>query len=187
MLRILIGAVVGGIAVFVWSAVSHMVLPTGDMGLKSLPGEDAIVAVLKQNVHESGVYFVPGMDMKKKLTPEQQKAWNAKIATGPTGLFVYNPGGSEPMSPRQLLIELASNMLCALIAALVLRRMSGGYFARAMVVCLMGLFAWLSISISYRNWYQFSDAFTQAEAVDQIAGWLVGGLVVAGIVRPTTA
>ena len=51
------------------------------------------------------------------------------------------------------------------------------------MVMLLGLFAWLSISVSYWNWYQFSNEFTRAEAIDQIGGWLVGGLALAAIVK----
>jgi hypothetical protein len=184
MRRILIAALLGGLANFLWGAVSHMVLPTGDMGLKALPQEDAVVAAMRQTIHEKGVYFIPGMDMHKKMTAEQQSAWEGKIKSGPVALLVYQPAGGQTLSLRPLLIELLSNIAAALVAAIALARMTGGYAGRAFTVMLLGLFAWLSISVSYWNWYQFSDAFTRAEAVDQILGWLVAGLVIAAIVRP---
>jgi hypothetical protein len=48
---------------------------------------------------------------------------------------------------------------------------------------LLGLFAWLSISVSYWNWYGFTGAFTSAELIDQLGGWFFGGLVLAGMTR----
>ena len=36
MARILIGGLVGGIVLFFWGFVSHMLLPIGEMGLQSL-------------------------------------------------------------------------------------------------------------------------------------------------------
>jgi hypothetical protein len=71
MKKILIAGILGGIVAFLWSSFAHMVLPTGDMGVRSLPGEDAIVAAMKQSIHEPGLYFFPGMDMSRKLTPEE--------------------------------------------------------------------------------------------------------------------
>ena len=181
--RVLIGGIIGGVAVFMWGFVSHMLLPTGDMGLKQIPGEDAVVAAMKSSIQNRGVYFFPGADMRKKMTPEEQKAWQAKLEAGPTGLLVYNPRGEQALSPKQLLIELLSNMAAALIVAMLLSRLAGGFGSRALMVMLLGLFAWLSISVSYWNWYQFSNEFTRAEAIDQIGGWLVGGLVLAAIVK----
>ena len=38
---------------------------------------------------------------------------------------------------------------------------------------------------SYWNWYGFPTEFEIAEAVDQVVGWFLGGLVLAALVRPT--
>ncbi len=37
--KVLVGGVVGGIVLFVWGAVSHMVLPLGGVGIKEMPNE----------------------------------------------------------------------------------------------------------------------------------------------------
>jgi len=37
--KVLVGGVVGGIVLFVWGAVSHMVLPLGEVGIKEMPNE----------------------------------------------------------------------------------------------------------------------------------------------------
>ncbi len=45
-----------------------------------------------------------------------------------------------------------------------------GFSGRVLVVTLMALFAFLSISASYWNWHGFPPAFEIAEAIDQVAG-----------------
>ena len=50
MVKILIGGVVGGIIIFFWGFVSHMVLPIGEMGIKQVPNEDALAAAMKADV-----------------------------------------------------------------------------------------------------------------------------------------
>jgi hypothetical protein len=88
------------------------------------------------------------------------------------------------MSPNQLLIELLSNIAAAIVAAIVLSRVTAGYIARIAICALMGLFAWLSVSVSHWNWYGFSKAFEIAELIDQVGGGLAAGLVL-GKMAPT--
>lgn len=47
---------------FLWGAVSHMVLPTGEIGVKMLSDEPAVLAVLAEKVKDPGVYLFPGAD-----------------------------------------------------------------------------------------------------------------------------
>ncbi len=37
--KVLVGGFVGGIVLFVWGAVSLMVLPLGEVGIKEMPNE----------------------------------------------------------------------------------------------------------------------------------------------------
>jgi hypothetical protein len=75
MKRWLIGGVIGGIIMFIWSAFSHMVLPLGEMGLKTLPNENVVIPAMKDGIREPGLYMFPGLDMSKKPTAEEQAAW----------------------------------------------------------------------------------------------------------------
>ena len=54
---------------------------------------------------------------------------------------------------------------------------------RVALVTLLGVFAWLSISVSYWNWYHFPTAYIAGEAIDQVGGWLFGGIVLAAVFR----
>ena len=182
-MKIVVAGIVAGVVVFIWSFVEHTVLSIGRMGVSSLPNEDAIVAVMKQSIHEPGFYFFPGMDMSKKPTPEEEKAWQAKYTAGPTGVLVYQPKGGQVFSPRQLAVELLSDIAAALVAGLVLAQISGGLGMRAFLVALFGLFGWLSITVSYWNWYGFPGAFSLGEAIDQVVGWFLGGVVLAAMVK----
>jgi hypothetical protein len=105
MKRLLIGGIVGGLILFVWSAFSHMVLPIGAMGLRSLPNENVVMPVMKDAIREPGLYIFPGMDLTRTLTSEEQAAWQERYRAGPVGLLVYRPQGENPMSPRQLITD----------------------------------------------------------------------------------
>jgi hypothetical protein len=55
-----------------------------------------------------------------------------------------------------------------------------------MAVALLALFASLSISASYWNWYDFPAAFVGGELVTELIGWTLAGLAIAKIVPART-
>jgi hypothetical protein len=184
--RILIAGVVGGIVMFVWGAVSHMVLPIGEMGLDSLPNEDALMSAMKSSIPGAGMYFFPGMDMHEEMSKEEEAAWTAKYKAGPTGLVVYHPGGEDALAPTMLVKELLSNVACALIAASIVSSAGGAFGKRVKIVAMLGLFAWFSISVSHWIWYRFPAAYAVGELLDQAIGWTLAGLAIAKIVKPSS-
>ncbi len=180
-MRIFIAAIVGGIIVFVWSAIAHMATPLGTAGLSVLPNEEPVLQALRANIPQSGLYFFPGADMSRRMTAEEKKAWEAKLRSGPTGLMVYNARGGEALSPRQLIAELVTNVLAAAVAAILLSFMAAPYITKAVSTALLALFAFLSLSASHWIWYGFPTAFVVGELVTEFIGWLLAGLAIARI------
>ena len=184
MKKIILAGFLGGIVVFIWSAISHMVLPIGGMGLKTIPStEDAVLSAMKSNIQQPGLYFMPGYDMSRKPTEAEWAALMAKSEAGPTAFLVYHPTGQKMMTPGQLMSEALFNILGGIIAAFIISTTAASLMSRGVMVMLMGLFAWLSISASYWNWYRFPGAFIIGEGLDQVIGWLLGGLVIAWILQ----
>ena len=186
-MRILVAGLAGGIVLFIWGAVSHMVLGVGEMGFKTIPNEVSVVSNLKANLSEPGMYIVPGMDMTRTPTAEEQAAWTAKYQEGPNALVIYQPTGVAPFSPQQLGIELLSNILAAIVVALMLSWLVPSFSKRVALATLFGLGAWLSIDVSYWDWYRFPSEFITGELIEQVVGWFIAGLVMAFIVRPRPA
>jgi hypothetical protein len=182
--KVLVGGLVAGVVVFFWGAISHMALPIGTMGIRSIPGEEKVAAAMKESIREPGFYFFPGRDMNKATSKSEDEAYAAKVKEGPTGILVIHPDGSENMSPRQLLTELGSSVVAGLLAAVVLTQVRSGFFGRLLVVTLMGIFGFVSINVSYWNWFGFPTDYTIGAALDETIGWFLGGLVLAAIVRP---
>jgi hypothetical protein len=44
MKRILLAGVLGGVAMFVWASIAHLVLPLGTTGIKEIPNEESVLA-----------------------------------------------------------------------------------------------------------------------------------------------
>jgi hypothetical protein len=77
-----------------------------------------------------------------------------------------------------------SNILAAAVAALVAQLLAGGYWKRVLALSALGLFAWLSVNVSYWNWYGFPPAYVLAEGLDTLVGAFLSGLVIAKILPP---
>lgn len=182
MKRILLGAVAGGLIVFAWSAVLHMATPLGMAGISVLPGEEAVLAAVRSNVREDGFYFFPAAGMSPDMSEAEHEAWAERMRTGPTGILVIHPQGAEPMMARQLVLELVTDILAALLVAFGLSHVQAPYGRRVLLVALAGVFAWLAVSASYWIWYGFPEALVGAELVDQVGGWLLAGLGMAKII-----
>jgi hypothetical protein len=181
--RRLLAAIAGGIVVFVWSAASHMALGLGTAGIRSIPNEERVAQAIRGVVTEPGLYFFPGFDPSRKMTPEEEKAWTERYRRGPSGILVVEPGGREPMEPTQLVIELLADILAAGVAAFILAGLGGPFLARAGAVGLLGVFEWADVNVSYWNWYKFPTVYTGAALVEQVVGWTLAGLAMALILR----
>jgi hypothetical protein len=179
MRRTVLAGVLGGVAAFLWSSISHMVLPLGEAGVRSLPNERPVLETLRREVPESGLYLYPGID--PAASPEAQEEWNERYRTGPNGILVFHPVGGEFGFPRRLLVEFLTNVLGGVLAASVLARGPLSLGRGALLGSALGFFAWSAISLSYWNWYDFPDSFVLAEGADQAIGWLVAGAVIAKV------
>ena len=60
------------------------------------------------------------------------------------------------------------------MAAVVLTQVRSGYLGRVLVVTAMGLFGFVSILVSYWNWYGFPTDFTIGAVLDEVIGWFLG-------------
>lgn len=182
-MRVLIAGILGGIIMFAWGFVSHDLLGMYNSSVKPLPSEDAIVTGMSQSITDEGLYFFPGLQMDPKPTAEQRDQWQEKFGAGPYGIVVFQPGGGASFG-RLMGTELASNVVAALLAAIVAAQIAG-FGRRFFVVFLIGPIVWLSVSVSYWNWFGFPTNYLVPELIDYVGGWLLVGLVIAAIAKPS--
>jgi len=175
MKKLLLAGLLGGVALFAWESIAHLALPLGDAGIKTITGEQAVVASLKDNIKEAGFYFFPA--------PQNPPAQG----TGYTGIMVVQPNGTLTMAPGQLITQLLVDMLTMLVAAILLSRAGlRGFGKRLFFVTLMGLLPTLGVDIPQWNWYAFPAVYALAQAVVHLGGFAAGGLVLAKVIQTTT-
>ena len=183
MKKILGAGLAGGLVVFLWGFVSHVVLPVGEMGLRSMPVNSPLLDSMKSHLAEDGLYFFPGKEVGRKQTEAEDAVWATKYRMGPTGLLLYHPTGSEPMSPTQPRARSSrptSRRRCS--SPTCWWRSPAAPAPRCGWRSSCGspwwpdVFAWISISVPHWNWYGFPCAFILGELIDQVVGWTLAGL-----------
>ncbi len=108
------------VAVFVVSSVIHMALPIHKSDMKKLPKEDELLAAMRAQGVQPGMYMFPSCaSMKDMGTPEMQK----KLAQGPVGSMTLRPPGGFAMGPslaQWFVLSLVIGICAAYVAGMVL-------------------------------------------------------------------
>ena len=179
-MRTLLAGLAAGIAMFVWSSFAHVATPLGTMGVSTLPDESVTVGNLASALGDKGgLYLFPS---------NMVRGASSSAATAPGGFLVFNPETPTSLQPRKLVIEFLTELAEGMIAAwLVAQTALVGYLTRVGFVGMIGLAAAITTNIPYWNWYTFPTAYSVGYAFIQIVAYLVAGLVIAAIVRPTPA
>lgn len=167
--KLILGGLVGGIILFVWGAVSWMVLPWHRPTFHKFTQEEVVKVVLAANAPQRGIYLVP--------FPH-----GAKSGEGPFAFVAVRPHGGASM-PRHLLISLLTQILgAAFVTALLLQKGKMSYREKAAFVTLFAFAAGVVSHLPYWNWWSFSSPFTVVALADLVTGWFLAGLALAKIV-----
>ncbi len=185
--RILVAGLFGGLAMFIWASIAHMILPLGRVGISEIKSnEPTVLAALHASLgNNAGFYFFPSIgDMANQA--EAMKNYDAKLVTSPSGILIYHPPGAKSLTPGQLLTEFLVEMLEALLAVWLLGKTSiTGFSARVAFVAVTGILASLPTNVSYWNWYGFPASYTITYMATEIIGFTLAGLAAAFVLsRP---
>lgn len=190
--RILVAAILGGIAMFIWSFVAHDLLPLGETGISEIPtqSEQTVLDTLKTNLPETGLYMYPGGGHPPGASrQEKEAAMNAvmeKMKTGPSGIILYHP--TRTFSFGKLLgTEFGKELLQAILVIFLLAQTNiGSFIGRVGFVLVAGIISAIGTNISYWNWYGFPTNYTMSYVFMEIVGFLLIGIV-AALVLPKRA
>ena len=193
MKRVRRAGVLGGIAMFAWSSITHMVLPLGEIGIKEIPNEQAVLGAMQSQIGgSSGLYLFPGMGLPPDATHAQKIAamqqYEQKLASHPSGLLLYHPPGAKGMSMGLLVTELLTELVESLLVVVLLAETRLTAFGgRVGFVAVAGVLSATTTNFPYWNWYRFPTNYTIAYMVIEIVGFLCVGIVAALTMRGQAA
>jgi hypothetical protein len=183
--RVLLAGILGGIAMFVWSAIAHMVLPLGETGFREIPDEQSVVGAMNSAIgDQAGFYIFPGPGLGPNPTGEQRSEAMKRMAEDfpkhASGLLIYHPPGRAFNFGKSLATEFVTELFEAiLIVFLLTRTRLQSFSARVGFVFVAGILAAIATNVSYWNWYGFPANYTAAYMLIQIVGFICIGIVAA--------
>jgi drug/metabolite transporter (DMT)-like permease len=160
----LIGAIVAGVILFLWTGLTQNFLPWGIKQVQTpKPEDDERVSKAIASMTTDGMALV-------------SKGVTALVAARPAAY--YNMG-------RYFAIEFVTQMIVGAVLAGILMLTAGQPLeTRLLLIGLVVLAGIGSIDLQYWNWWGFSNLYTLGVAVNRLLGYLIAaGVVAAFIIR----
>jgi hypothetical protein len=174
MKKSLIGAIVGGIIIFIWQFLSWTLVNLHEPSQQYTPKQDAVMAVLSSNLEEGG-YFIPNVPEGTSME-EQEKAMNA-MEGKPWATIQYHKSMNTDMTMNMIRCFI-TNVITVWLLCFILLRLRNQSFGTIFAASLFtGLIIFLNVPYIYHIWYETFDLM--AHFVDAIVSWGVTGLFLA--------
>lgn len=179
--RMVWAAVLGGVVLFMWGFVAHMLLGLSEAHVREPSGERAsATAWLHQSSPEHGVLITP---MPPSDTSEPaQLAYEARVKSEPYAFIVVQPAGMPEgvQLPQHLVREVGICIVMALIAVFLIAVAGGlsGPVSRILFCVLLAGFGFLQTDARYLVWYHFPVGWTVAQLIEKLVGGALLGLVI---------
>jgi hypothetical protein len=172
MKKLLIGAFVGGIIIFIWQFVSWDALNLHHAGQEYTPKQDSILSYLNSQFSEDGSYLLPNFapgtsmeEMEKQMESHKDKPW-AQIQ--------YHRSLNTNMG-MNIVRGLLTDIIMVAVLCWILLRLSSPSSGRIFTVSLLtGIIAFINSPYSVHIWYPKADIL--AHFFDAIISWALCGI-----------
>lgn len=192
MRSLVLGSVLGGVIVFVWTAVSWMLLPWHNNSMKSFANEAAVAQVIRDNVPSGGMFAIPGWPpgfdaMSQAQKDSCQAAMAQKMADGPYFYGVVWRGVKEDMG-RSMGVGLLFDVLAALLVTMLVMKTGGMSWAGRVMFIVTAALAVCMIAIAPNwIWWHHPSGYTMVSMADVLIAWTLAGMVIAKVAAPKAA
>ena len=175
MKRTLLGAIVGGLLIFIWQSLSFTVLDLHRPANKYTPNQDAILQSLAANLPEEGGYMLPGMP--EGASKEECEKIMEQADGKPWASIQYHK--SNRASSSHMMMNMVrgflSNVIMIALLLWILNRLQLKTFGTVFMSCLIvGLITFINQPYTGSIWFDFFD--TWAYLLDSVASWALCGL-----------
>jgi hypothetical protein len=175
MKNIVIGSVVAAVVVFVYQAMSWMVLGVHSNTLKYSAQQDAVLAALSQNLSEDGVYAIP--NVPPGTSAEKEEEFSKSLVGKPAAVVHFQSRYSMNMGTQMLfgfIIDLIAAFSVAYVMWTVREKLPGFGSKLALAIAFAG-FTILQSSLMMANWWNTPGHYLSGEIIDHVVGWGLGG------------
>lgn len=169
MKKLLIGAIVGGILLFLWQFVSWTILDMHRPMQEHTPKQTEILKYLEDNMDE-GFYYLPTIPAGTSF--EENEKLMAESMGKPWAQIYFHKALTMSM-PMNMGRGIIVNILTVLLIVWLLMKIGRSSFLEIFLACLaVGLVVYLNSSYTYSIWYQTK---TMPDLIEYVVSWgLVG-------------
>jgi len=175
MKKVIIASLVATLIVFVYQALSWMVLPFHTNSMEYLPQQDTVLALLDTYATEDGVYRMPGTP--PDLSQADHENMMAEMEGKPWAMVHFHKSYHNSMGSA-MVIGILLNLFAALIVSWLLSRCTGftTFLSRWLAVMAFAVFSVLQADLMDWNWWQTPASYLTGEVIDTLLGWALAGL-----------
>ncbi|NNG27251.1 MAG: hypothetical protein HKM87_06970 [Ignavibacteriaceae bacterium] len=185
MKKIIVPSLLAAAAVFIWTAISWMLLGWHEVDMKGITSTE-LAKQIQTELTEPGIYIYPGYSETGEAL--EMEEWNELRKAGPMIHFmVYDPEGAEWNMGESMIKSFIINFISAFIAAVLLMMtlaQNPSFMRRVIFVMLLGLFAGFVVHFMNWNWWNMATGFTIVNVIDVCVTWFIGGLILAWRIKP---
>jgi hypothetical protein len=190
MVRVIVAVALTAVVQFLWGFTYFGVLAGFDRMTVRAPDEAAVAEALAKALPKSGTYLLPSCP-GHGASESEMKSHEAKVGAGPIVQIHFRKEGFEMAAmPAFMGIGFGLTVLTALVTALLLKAALPGlptYLPRLAFVTGLGLFAALLTRVSDGHWLHHDGAYVFGQSLFCVTASLLGGAVMAAIIRPSAA
>lgn len=170
MNKSLIGALVGGLILFMWQFLSWSILPIHQAEMEYTDMQDTILDCLVNSGIEEGTYFMPRLD--DDASQEAQEAFYADQMGKPWAVVSYHSELSNNMG-MNMFRGLVVNILAVFLLCYILVGREDLNFQKVLISSVMvGLIGYFTISYLGAIWFETP---TMGQLIDSIVQWALCG------------
>ena len=175
MKKSIIGAIVGGLLIFIWQTLSWTMLELHRPAQDYTPTQDTIMNCLNSQLNADGGYLFP--TVPKGTSFEEANTAGEKGLNKPWAFIQYHKSFNLSMNDmyRNMVRGLLASMFMVWLLCWMLSKWSKLSFANVFLACIFtGLIVFINEPYNIYIWYKIFDV--RAHLLDALASWGICGV-----------
>jgi hypothetical protein len=172
MKKLLIGALVGGILLFLWQTLSWTVLDLHAKEYQKADNQDEVMAFLSSKFTQDGQYFLPTIG--HDVSSEEMEKFMENLKGKPWAVLSYHQSYDVNMMQNIIRGILVAIVMAGFVCWVLMKNTNSTFGTTFISTVLIGLVGFLFIPYSMRIWFQTPGIMTNL--IDTLVAWGLCGI-----------
>jgi hypothetical protein len=206
-MKTILAAILGGIVVFVWNAVSWMALDWHEPTIRRFNAPEQMTQALVEQAPSSGIYVLnypqatqappPAATADGETASPSAEATDAGAASAaaapaagaPFAFVAFTRDGVDAdQMARQFAYSLAANILAALLIVFLIRATNDlSFFERFVFMFTVAVVIAVAGRLPNWIWWHYPRDFMVVDIADVLIGWSLAALIMAALTGPESS